>query len=74
MSDTLSIIFPLSIFLSLVLIKMLSITLGLLLATILAGAKIEGRRKLEYIKFKNSLELEFLYIFENIIIEVSSDY
>ena len=67
-SDTLSIIFPLSIFLSIVLIKMLLIILGLLLATILVGSRIQGWRKLEYIRFKNSLKIVF-FTFENIVID-----
>ena len=55
------IIFPLSIFLSIVLIKM-SIRLSLLLGTILLGSRIQGQRKLEYIRFKNSLIIEFFSI------------
>ena len=58
-TDTLSIIFPLSIFLSIVLIKMLLIRFGLFLATILIGPRKQGRRKLEFIRFKNSLIIEF---------------
>ena len=55
------IIFLLSIFLSIVSIKM-SIRLSLLLATILLGSRIQGQRKLEYIRFKNSLIIEFFSI------------
>ena len=58
-TDTLSIIFPLSIFLSIVLIKMLLIRFGLFLAKILIGPRKQGRRKLEFIRFKNSLIIEF---------------
>ena len=57
--DTLSIIFPLSIFLSIVLIKVLPIILGLLLVTVLVGPRIQGQRKLEYIRFESSLIIEF---------------
>ena len=56
---TLSIIFPLSIFLSIVLIKVLPIILGLLLVTVLVGPRIQGQRKLEYIRFESSLIIEF---------------
>ena len=41
--------------------KNVSIILGLLLATILVGSRIQGQRKLEYIGFKNSLEF-FSYL------------
>ena len=59
--DTLSIIFPLSIFLSIVLIKVLPIILGLLLVTVLVGPRIQGQRKLEYIRFESSLIIEFFH-------------
>ena len=52
----------LSIFLSIVLIKMLSIILGLLLAAVLVGSRIQGRRKLKHIRFKNSLIVFFSYL------------
>ena len=51
---------------------MLLIILGLLLATILVGSRIQGRRKLEYIRFENLTGVFF--IFENTVTEVSSDY
>ena len=45
---------------------MLSIILGLLLATIIVGSRIQGWRKLT--------DNRVFFIFENIVTEVSSDY
>ena len=53
---------------------MLPIRLGQLLDTILVSSRIQGRRKLGYIRFKNSLIIEFFFMLENIVIEVFSDY